>query len=426
MQFPQFQFTKPFHYRDFRFLYISEICFFISMWMAAMVYGLIATHIKGSSPFYQGLIGLGFNLPMMFGPFIGAVVDRNQRKTILRIAAVGALITALLMTGLLIKGWPNFWVMLLVVIVQGFVMVFYSNAQLTSTQEIITDPHVVPSGFSLINATNRISMFFGYSIGGLLVTWFGEQSTYLFNAILYLCSVLLLMGIKTTVPLDTEKKSVILELQEGLSFLKKSPPIIAVIVLLGLLGAFAWPFIFQMPAVNRYYLHGTPANLGMLMAIGGVGGIAGSFWMSARKSSLGLNRIIIVNTLLLVIALILLSLCRSVHWAMLVLFLIDLSLMVILTAGMVLVQQLTPAGYQGRIMGILFMFAFGTLPIGSVVFYGGLGELFGVMTVFAIAAIIVLVGLIWYWLKLPIIRQFAAPILLEKGLIHDKSEETKI
>lgn len=426
MNFKNIPFISPFYYRDFRYLFSSETCFYIPAWMAAMVFGLIATHIKGNSPFYVGLVGFGFNVPMLFGPFIGVMVDRWQRSKILKIASLISMVSATIMALLLLKGWPNFWVMLSLVLVYGFCGAFYYPAILTNTHDIIADPQVVGNGVSIVNSNNRIMMFFGYGLGGILVTYFSEGATFWFNAILYLFSFLLLTRIVTQAQLPQEKKSALTELKAGFSFIGSAPPVLVIVIVLGVIGFLAWPYLFQIPVVNRYYLHGTPATLGLLLAIGGVGGTLGSFLMSARKSSLQLNRLFLGSTVLLGISMILLALCRSVTYAVPVLFILDFCLMITLTVGIVFIQLVVPKDYIGRIMGVVSMVSFGTIPLGSVIFYGAIGEPFGVRTAFIVAGIILILSALWYIKQLPKIRQYAAPLFIEKGLLKDISDANKI
>lgn len=419
-------FIKPFKYQDFCRLFYSEIFFYIPAWMAIMVFGLIATHIKGNSHFYVGLIGFCFNIPMVLGPFIGVVIDRFQRITILKIASLFAMLAAVCMALLLNKSWLNFWIVLVDVLIYGFCCAFYYPAMLTGISDIIDDVNIIGNGISLANSTNRVMMFFGYGLGGILVNYFNEQSSFWFNAVSFLLSFLFLIRITSKTSLPKEKNSPFSELKSGLFFIKNSPPVFAVIILLSLMGLLAWPYLFQAPIVNRYYLQGTASTLGLLLAIGGIGGTLGAFLMSARKNPLGLNKIFISATIVLALSMVLLALCRSVYLAMPVLFLLDFCLMITLTTGIIIIQQIVPKEYLGRIMGIISMASFGTIPIGSVVFYGSLGEFFGVMNAFVVAAIILLLGAIWYLKQLPAIRQYAAPIFIKKGLLETIDEAYKI
>lgn len=419
-------FIKPFYFHDFKFLYLAETNVYIAIWMSSMVFGVIATHMKGNSPFHVGLIGFGFNIPMLFGPFIGVLIDRYQRSSILQVVTAVLLFAAVIMATLLLKHLLNYWLMLLLVLIYGFAGAFYYPAMVTNTHDIITDPHIIGNGISLVNSTNRIMMFIGYSLGGIFLTYFNEQFTFWFNALLFLLGFIFLTQILTRVQLPKEHKSAISELISGLHYLKTSTPTLVILVPMALMGLFIWPYIFQMPVVNRYYLHGTSGTLGLLMAIGGIGGTLGAFLISARRSTLYLNRLFIIALLVLALGMFLLAFSRSFVYTAALLFLIDFCLMIAFTISVIFIQLITPNEYLGRLMGIVTMVSFGTLPIGSIILYGGIGEPFGVMTAFVVAAVILLIGTIWYIKQIPIIRKFAAPIFVEKGLLERESELKKI
>ncbi|STX30224.1 permease of the major facilitator superfamily [Legionella beliardensis] len=426
MKFAHLPFIKPFTYKEFRFLYASELFFFTSVWMAGMVFGLIVTHIKGNSPFYAGLIGFGFNLPMLLGPLSGAIVDRYSRPIIMRIVSLSGFAAALAMAIILLFGWPNFWVMLFLVLIYGFSQCFYFPAIVTNVADIIPDQNTIGNATSLINSTNRVVMFFGYGLGGFLISYCSEGATYWFNALLFLASFVCLLAVHNKATITETKKSVLEEMKAGLVYVKNSLPVFIIVILLGIIGLLGWPYLFLVPVVNRYYLGGTPGTLGLLLAVGGIGGTLGAFYMSARKSVLGLNRIFIIATAILIISMLGLAFCRSILWAMPMLFFIDLGLMLTLTAGMVFIQQLVPAEFQGRVIGIITMVSFGTIPIGSTLFYGLVGSVFNVMIAFGIAAIILLLALGWYIQKLPAIRRIAAPVYVDKGIIKTVDEATHI
>lgn len=417
---------KVFSFRDFSWLYLAEICFYLPSWMAAMVFGLIATHIKGNSPFFVGLIGFGFNFPMLFGTLIGVYVDRFQRIRILQIVSMIIFVAAISMALLLFNSFPNFWLMFGLVLVYGIANSFFYITIIPSVSDVVSDTNLVSNGVSLVNATNRIVMFFGYSLGGLLISLFSEQFTFWFNAVLFLLCIIFLSLITAKVKLPSEKRSAMTELKTGFNYLKESKTVRAVMIVLLIQGLLAWPYLFQIPVVNRYYLGGTPVTLGLLLGISGLGGTIGSFVMSLRKHNIYLTYISIGIIILLALAFILLSVTRSVGWAYIVLFALDFFLMMSLTVSMIFIQQVVPKELQGRIFGIVGMVAFGTIPIGSVIFYGTVGELFGIMHAFLYAAIIIAISGFWFAFRAKHIRAEVVDLFVEKKLINDKTEIYKI
>ena len=77
-------------------------------------------------------------------------------------------------------------------------------------------------------------------------------------------------------------------------------------------------------------------------------------------------------------------------------------------------------------MSVVAMLSFGTIPIGSVIFYGGIGELIGIMPTFFVNAIILLCGLIWFFTQLPTIRRSIVKLFVEKKLIGSEEEINQI
>jgi MFS family permease len=100
-----------------------------------------------------------------------------------------------------------------------------------------------------------------------------------------------------------------------------------------------------------------------------------------------------------------------------VIFFLDFSLSMLLIVTSIFVQHLCPNDKRGRVMGIMSMANFGMIPLGSLIYYGVLGEWLGPMHMFAIGGVAYLIVTIWYWRLLPQIRRLAAPILVEKELL---------
>ena len=69
-------------------------------------------------------------------------------------------------------------------------------------------------------------------------------------------------------------------------------PIRTILVLLGIVSMMSAPLTVLMPLLATQVLHGGPYTLGMLTAALGAGALAGSLFLAARKSVIGLGRVI--------------------------------------------------------------------------------------------------------------------------------------
>ncbi len=95
-------------------------------------------------------------------------------------------------------------------------------------------------------------------------------------------------------------------------------------------------------------------------------------------------------------------------------------------AANVFMQQLAPDAKRGRIMSFYMLGNVGTIPIGSLIFYGGLGEWLGPTTMFFIGGIIFFIAIGLFTLKLKAIRQQACPIFMKKELLKSRDQLNKI
>lgn len=426
MNFARLPIAQPFRSPNFRFIYFSEIVFFLAAWMAAMVFGVIATHLKGNSPFYVGLVGFAFNLPMLFGPFIGVIIDRKSRPAIMRIFSLVPMVAAVVMAVFLAVQLEWFWFMFLLVLCCGVSTTFYYPAILTAVNDVIEDPNSSATGVGLVNSTNRIVMFFGYALAGWLIVRFNEQATFWVDALLFLLSFIFLLQVRYKIEVPKSDVSVKQDLLLGIKYTYNHFPALAIIIVLAAAGLLAWPYIFQMPVVNRYYLGGTPASLGMIMAVGGLGGTLAGFLMSMRKTTLHLTRLLYGSTIGLGLTMLMFGLIRDYYLGLILVFLLDFFLMMTLTVGTIFLQRIIDKSFQGRVLGLVSMVSFGFIPVGSALFYGTVGELFNVMVAFSIAGVLIMATGVWFWLKSREIRQLVVDRFVEQQIISGPDQLNKI
>ena len=102
------------------------------------------------------------------------------------------------------------------------------------------------------------------------------------------------------------------ELRSGYRYVIESVPIRSVLLLLAIVSTMSVPYSVLMPAFVSEVLHGGPGALGWLMTATGVGALAGTVYLAARPSVVGLGRVMAQATLLLGGGLIAFSLSRSI------------------------------------------------------------------------------------------------------------------
>src|SRR5438105_3821922 len=95
-----------------------------------------------------------------------------------------------------------------------------------------------------------------------------------------------------------QRKAVLHELKEGWDYVVHFVPIRSILLLLALVSLVGMPYTVLMPIFAGSILHGGAHTLGFLMGASGVGALAGALMLAARRSVLGLGRILPVSAAL--------------------------------------------------------------------------------------------------------------------------------
>ena len=117
------------------------------------------------------------------------------------------------------------------------------------------------------------------------------------NGLSYLAVLasLLAMRVRPVARVATEA-GIVAGLSEGIRYIAGSMPIRTILVLLGIVSMMSAPLTVLMPLLATQVLHGGPYTLGMLTSALGAGALAASLFLAARKSVIGLGRVIAVAT----------------------------------------------------------------------------------------------------------------------------------
>lgn len=418
----------PFKYRNYRFLISSVTLWVCAIWIANLSFGLIAKELHGNSPFYVGMVGFGFNAPVLiFTLFGGVFADRFNRHKLMLIITGSFLIPCLIMALMLSFGWMNYWIMIIMVFLFGSALSISNPVMNALVPSCIDDQQYIGKGVTLFNAITRTLQFLGNAIAGVLYALIGSCLIFWTNAILIILSLIILkkIHIKSTKS-RIKKMHVLHDLKDGLRMMFCYFPFAMIILLAGFSGFFAWPYIFQLPIVNAYNLHGTPITLGLLLAIGGFGGTIGAFLLAFRQQTFYLTRYMLGAIITISLSLIALSSCKNVFSASFAIFFLDMGMSCLFVVTSVFIQQIVFDEKRGRAMSILVLFNFGLIPIGSLLFFGVLGQKFGAMRMFQNAGIIGFIISAIFIINLPKFRRISKPKFIMAKILKEEDNIKKV
>ena len=156
-----------------------------------------------------------------------------------------------------------------------------------------------------------------------------------------------------------------------------------------------WPFLVLMPIFAGDILKGGADTLGFLMGAVGVGALISGLSLAARKTVLGLEKMIPIAATILGTGLILFSMSRILWLSMLLMLITGFGVMQIATACNTIIQTVVPEAKRGRVMGFYTMAFVGMVPFGSLL-AGALAHKLGAPITLAINGVCCIAGAIWF------------------------------
>jgi predicted MFS family arabinose efflux permease len=232
---------------------------------------------------------------------------------------------------------------------------------------MINNKEDLPNALALNSAMVNIARLVGPALSGIVLNEFGAGICFSVNAISFvavICSLLLMKLPAFQPPLI--KKKVITDLAEGFVYLKNTPLIGLVMLMLVLLSLFVLPYDTMMPVFAKVVYNGNAATFGYISSFIGLGAIMGSLVMASVKDVRRLKVILLLSVAILGAGLIFFSRIQYLPAAMPFAVIIGFGSLSPMTAGITIIQMQSAPEMRGRVMSYVAMAYFGMLPLGSL------------------------------------------------------------
>ena len=354
---------------------------------------------KSNSPIIVGIYGALRFSGTLFAPLIGGLADRTNRRRLLLIIRASYLINGSIILFLIFLNLLDPWVILLMTFLFG----------LSKTSDFVIKQAIIPNiagreninnSVALFRAGNDITQMIGPAIGGLILSTFDIQISYVVIIVFYLASLLTLMKInKSAITSVSTNRPILADLKQSTVYAIKTPIILGLLALAVIINLTAFPTYFGLISVlAKSTFQTSAANLGFMLGTYSLGAVIGSVFIGSFKKESSLGKILVIGTAIWHIGIIGLSQVTSLNITWPILFITGLgqSLCVVTMASMLI--TFTPGDMLGRIIGLRQLAVY-ALPMGLPI-AGVMAELMSVQVALAVDGIlgtILLIGAILIW-----------------------------
>jgi MFS family permease len=359
---------RAFKSRNYKLYFGGQSVSLIGTWMQKTAVSWVIYTLTHST-LMLGVTLFASQFPsFLFSLYGGVVSDRYNRYKVLLTTQILSLIQAVLLAVLILLKHYEVWEILSLSVFLGIINAFDVPARQSLVYEMIDDKNDLPNALALNSSMVNLSRLIGPGIAGIILEKVGDGACFLLNALSFVAVItsLLMMRLPKYVS-KPHTKNAFGELKEGYSYIKRTPEILFVIIMLMFISLFVLPYSTLIPFYARDVFHGTASTFGIIDSFIGLGAFSGAIFLASIRPGLDLKKILAINTLVFGAGLVLFS--HESHYILALLFaaLAGFGMMSQITISNTLLQTTADAKMRGRVISFYAMAFFGMQPLGGLI-----------------------------------------------------------
>lgn len=351
--------------RDFTLLWSGQVVSTVGTQVSALAFPLLVLGLTGS-PRDAGLVGFARGLPflLLFLP-AGVYVDRWDRKLIMLISdAVRALALGSVALWLVLGRPPLAW-LAVVAFVEGTLFMFFQLSENAALPHVVAREHL-PQAIARNQARQQGAKLAGAPLGGILYG-ISHLLPFAADAVSYAVSFVSLLFVRPTfqAPRARKERHLRREVTDGMRWLW-GQRFMRTVTGLVTVSNFVHQALSLVLIVRARELGASPGLIGVMLAIGGVGAIAGAIVAPTVQRLVSPPRVVLGSLWIWVAQMLGIALAPS-----------PLVIGVIAAAGFVTgpvfnttvgsyTYALVPEEIYGRVSAAGGLFASGSVPLGAL------------------------------------------------------------
>ena len=410
---------RALRHRNFQLFLSGQFISMIGTWMQSIAQDWLVYRLTGSSVLL-GTVGFLSQIPVaVLSPVAGIVADRFNRRVIVIVTQSAMMVLALILAVLTLTGRIHVWEIMVLATLLGVALAFDIPTRQAFLMDMVGREDLL-NGIALNSSVFHGARVFGPAIAGILIAWIGEGWCFFANGVSYIAVIAGLLAIRLVAkPKVHHTESPARSLLEGIHLARKTAPIRALLLLLGLISLTSMSSTVLMPIFAGKVLHGNARALGLLMGATGFGAFFGAITLATKHAVEGLERWVFFSAGGLGLSLMAFSGSRHVWLSMLLIAPAGYCMIVTMGSTNTLLQVMVPDRFRGRVMGLFSMMFVGMAPVGALL-AGLIAAKLGAPWTVAIGGLTSLAGAGLFGLYLPKLHGSIRHLIQEQGIARLK------
>ncbi len=346
---------------------------------------------------------------LALGPFIGAIVDRFSRRSVLIVTAVAQMAIAGALAGLAFSGALQIWMLAALSLAHGLAFAPDNPARQLLVLDLVGRDRVT-SAVSMNEVIINGARVLGPAVAGLLLVFADAAWCFVVNALVFVPSIIVLIGLRLrpepdrATPLRTSADEPVIAADRAAApappspgawrFVTRTPPVRATL-LLAICAAAGYNIAVVVPLIVANVFDAEGGTYGLLAVAFGLGALPGAFF-SATGPTTPAGGEVRVLALVMGVAVLLAAAAPVLPLLFIGLALVGAVVMWFIARANALVMLSTRPPIRGRVMGIWAMCLPGSTVLTGLA-VGALAEAVDPRVAYAVvgAVTVVIAGLSW-------------------------------
>jgi len=311
-----------------------------------------------------GLVLAAQYLPILiFGVWGGVIADRFDKRRILYFTQSIAGLLALLLGLLVVSHHIELWMVYVLAASLGFTQVVDNPSRQTFVMEMV-GPANLKNAVTLNSTLVNVARVVGPSIAGALIATVGVGECFLINAASFgavLIALNLMRGSELH-PAHTVAKEPG-QVKAGLQYVLAHPRLRSTLLMMFIIGTFAYEFPVILPLFATITLHGSATTYSAMTAAMGLGAVVGGLYTAGRD--VASQRELVVVAILFGLGLFAIALSPGRLVAYLIMIIVGALSVLFISMGNATLQLTSEPQMRGRVMAMWSIAFLGTTPIGG-------------------------------------------------------------
>lgn len=263
-------------HRDFRRLFLAELVIFGGDWFAVVPLMSLLLDLTGKGLWSSLALAADTMVLALLLPYAGTVADRLDRRRILLVTSLAAMVAVLLL--LAVRSPGVVWLGPVAIALLGAAKAFYTPAALAALPNLVPEEDLSAAN-ALAGSAWGTMLVVGASLGGVLSDRVGPYVCFVIAAVCLLLATWLVWRIRTPMQGVRQQRPApaLQALRETLAYLRVRPRVLSLVTVKSAVGV-GNGVLGTFPLLAATFGAG-PAGLGALFAARGLGALLGPFLM---------------------------------------------------------------------------------------------------------------------------------------------------